>query len=181
MALPPREQRYQYLSYEGLQYTDTDIVYFESRLARIYQREIGISSAGDFLSTTPSYTVIRDLILRLCHRLIACSIPGRSQAPEKGLTVIAPALLVIDMAELVRLQICEQLDDTWAWVALGPERQPDAVASAPGREVIDEMAHDFSIFSTWAVTSLARMMDRAGVTYTSYSETPREYQRRMDR
>nr|GEX96896.1 hypothetical protein [Tanacetum cinerariifolium] len=114
MALPPREQRYQYL--------------------------------------------------RLCHRLIACSIAGRSQAPEKGLTIIALALLVIDMAELVRLQICEQLDDTWAWVALGPERQLDAAASAPGREVIDAMAHDFSIFSTWAVTSLARMMNKAVIT-----------------
>ncbi|GJZ16971.1 hypothetical protein Tco_0553094 [Tanacetum coccineum] len=40
---------------------------------------IGISSARDFFGTTPSYTVIRDLILRLCHRLIA----GRCQAPEK--------------------------------------------------------------------------------------------------
>ncbi|GJX39504.1 hypothetical protein Tco_0252807 [Tanacetum coccineum] len=37
----------------------------------------------DFLGITPSYTLIRDLILRLCHRLIACSIAGRSQAPEK--------------------------------------------------------------------------------------------------
>nr|GEV99811.1 hypothetical protein [Tanacetum cinerariifolium] len=43
---------------------------------------IGISSEGDFLGTTPSYTVIRDLMLRLCHRLIACII-ARSQAPEK--------------------------------------------------------------------------------------------------
>ncbi|GJW63168.1 hypothetical protein Tco_0115052 [Tanacetum coccineum] len=154
---------------------------------------MGISSARDFLSTTPSYTVIRDLILRLCHRLITCSIAGRSQAPKKvtvtylfylrgmdvrsvnvlyllarylrlfavgrkngahisggkfvarladhfglltveilgGLTVIAPELLVIDMAELVRLQISVELDDTWAWVAMGPERQPDAVAGAP--------------------------------------------------
>ncbi|GKD81166.1 hypothetical protein Tco_1348005 [Tanacetum coccineum] len=44
---------------------------------------IGISSARDFLGTTPSYTVIRDPILRLCHRLIAYSIAGRSQAPKK--------------------------------------------------------------------------------------------------
>ncbi|GJW00101.1 hypothetical protein Tco_1555352 [Tanacetum coccineum] len=44
---------------------------------------IGISSVGDFLDTAPSYTMIRDPILRLCHRLIACSIAGRSQAPEK--------------------------------------------------------------------------------------------------
>ncbi|GJZ68560.1 reverse transcriptase domain-containing protein [Tanacetum coccineum] len=153
----------------------------------------GISSARDFLGTAPSYTAIRDLILRLCHRLIACSIAGRSQAPKKmtvtdlfylrgmdvdsvnfpyllarylrlfaarrksrahifggqfmarlaehfglltaeilgGLTVIAPELPIIDMAELVRLQICKQLDDTWAWVAMGPDRQPDATAGAP--------------------------------------------------
>ncbi|GKF46065.1 hypothetical protein Tco_0135867 [Tanacetum coccineum] len=34
-------------------------------------------------STPPSYTLIRDPTMRLCHRLIACSIAGRSQAPEK--------------------------------------------------------------------------------------------------
>ncbi|GKE62785.1 hypothetical protein Tco_1513152 [Tanacetum coccineum] len=169
MALPPRDQRHQYLRFEGLQYTNTDIADFETRLVRIYRREvhrvqgqsvftsqawrrlfdirgpllhelileffstvrfgeamldldtaralqitmaegletvkfgaywaesarqipdkgdlrdywIGISSAGDFLGTTPSYTSIRDPILRLCHRLIACSIAGRSKAPEK--------------------------------------------------------------------------------------------------
>ncbi|GKD57825.1 hypothetical protein Tco_1291212 [Tanacetum coccineum] len=48
----------------------------------------------------------------------------------RGLTVIAPALSVIDMAELVRLQICVEIDDTWAWVASGPERQPDVAAGA---------------------------------------------------
>ncbi|GKC91632.1 hypothetical protein Tco_1152281, partial [Tanacetum coccineum] len=155
---------------------------------------IGILSARDFLGTAPSYTAIQDPILRLFHRLIACSIVRRSQEPKKvtmtdlfylrgmdvdsvnvpyllarylslffagrkseahifsgqfvarlaehfglltieilqGLTIIALALLVIDMAELVRLQICEQLDDTWAWVAIGPKRQPDAAAGTPG-------------------------------------------------
>ncbi|GJT91337.1 hypothetical protein Tco_1080182 [Tanacetum coccineum] len=48
-----------------------------------------------------------------------------------GLTVIAPELPIIDMAEQMRLQICVQFDDTWAWVAMGPERQPDAVAGTP--------------------------------------------------
>ncbi|GJS75360.1 hypothetical protein Tco_0725241 [Tanacetum coccineum] len=133
-----------------------------------------ISSARDFLGTTPSYTLIRDPMLRLCHRLIAYNIAGRSQAPEKvtvtdlfylkgmyvgsinipyllarylrlfasgrkrevmisggqfvacparhfgllteerlrGLTVIIRDLPMIDMAELVRLQICKELDDT---------------------------------------------------------------------
>nr|GEZ96824.1 glutamic acid-rich protein-like [Tanacetum cinerariifolium] len=37
MALPPRDQRQQYLRYEGLQYTDVDIADFETRRARITQ------------------------------------------------------------------------------------------------------------------------------------------------
>nr|GEW68928.1 hypothetical protein [Tanacetum cinerariifolium] len=57
MALPPRDQRHQYLRFKGLQYTKGDIANFETRLARIYRREV--------------------------HRLIACSIAGRSQAPKK--------------------------------------------------------------------------------------------------
>ncbi|GKB01950.1 hypothetical protein Tco_0829994 [Tanacetum coccineum] len=35
------------------------------------------------------------------------------------------------MTELVKLEIYVQFDDTWAWVAMGPERQPDAAAGAP--------------------------------------------------
>ncbi|GJX25484.1 hypothetical protein Tco_0231780 [Tanacetum coccineum] len=123
-----------------------------------------ISTAGDFLGPPPSYTLIRDPVLRLCHQMMAHSIAGRSQAPEKvtvtdlfylrgmdvgsfvarlaehfglltaeilgGLTVIALELLIIDMGELVRLQICMQVDDTWAWVAMGPERQADAAAGS---------------------------------------------------
>ncbi|GKE09133.1 hypothetical protein Tco_1412684 [Tanacetum coccineum] len=103
----------------------------------------------------PSYTAIRDSILRLCHRLIGCSIAGRSHAPKKvivtdlfylrgmdvgsvnvpyllarerlrGLTVIAPALLVIDMTELVRLHICMEIDDTWAWAVPPPPRTQES-------------------------------------------------------
>ncbi|GJZ92443.1 hypothetical protein Tco_0664508 [Tanacetum coccineum] len=71
-----------------------------------------MQTAGfDFLGTTPSYTLIRDPILRLCHRLIACSIAGRSQAPEKVFEVVycweeekidgyCPKLPIIDMTEL---------------------------------------------------------------------------------
>ncbi|GJZ48782.1 hypothetical protein Tco_0602972 [Tanacetum coccineum] len=167
MALPPRDKRYQYLRFEGLQYTDADIADYETRLARIYRREvhrvqipdkgdlsaywIGISSIGDFLGTTPSYTLIMDLILRLCHKLIACSIAGRSQAPEKGLTVIMRHLPIIDMAKLVRLQICIELDDTWSWVALRPERQLDIVASAP------KAAEDAPIADEGAQTMVQRL------------------------
>ncbi|GJT04903.1 hypothetical protein Tco_0839365 [Tanacetum coccineum] len=236
--------------YEGLEYTDSDIVDFESRLERIYSREVhrvlvvdflgmpdllrdglivrwetsvmrpftfglgsyaywirqsfyisaggartfrdatlrdywrGISSAGDFLSTTTSYTLIRDPILRLCHRLIACSIAGRSQAPEKvtvtdlfylrGIdvgSVNVPYLLVRYLrlfaagrksgAHIYGGQFVARLAghfgiltteilggltvitlELQAWVAMGPERQPDAVAGAPAKvedaPIVDE-------------------------------------------
>ncbi|GKG25507.1 hypothetical protein Tco_0398653, partial [Tanacetum coccineum] len=44
---------------------------------------IAISFMGDFLGIPPFYTLIKDPILRLCHRLIACSIVGGSHAPKK--------------------------------------------------------------------------------------------------
>ncbi|GJQ99445.1 hypothetical protein Tco_0522430 [Tanacetum coccineum] len=51
-------------------------------------------------------------------------------------------LPMIDMAELVRLQISVEHDNTWAWVAMGPERQPDAsagaLANAEDAPIIDE-------------------------------------------
>ncbi|GJT16850.1 hypothetical protein Tco_0875556, partial [Tanacetum coccineum] len=163
IALPPRDQRHQYLRYKGLQYTDADIMDFETILARIYRREVDAQGLSlftsrawrrlfdikgplvhelimEFFSTfrfgevvldldtpgalrgdgdcwircilgqeyetnprqggserlldrdliywrfpwySPSYTSIRDLVLRLYHRLIAYSIAGRIQAPEK--------------------------------------------------------------------------------------------------
>ncbi|GJW04969.1 ribonuclease H-like domain-containing protein [Tanacetum coccineum] len=62
------------------------------------------------LGPPPSYTLIIDPVLRLCHRMMAHSIAGKSQAPEK---------------------ICMEVDHTWAWVAIGPERKPDAPAGTP--------------------------------------------------
>ncbi|GKF05623.1 hypothetical protein Tco_0036291, partial [Tanacetum coccineum] len=48
MALPPLDQRNQYLRYEGLQYTNADILDFESRLTRIYRREVHRVQVFDF-------------------------------------------------------------------------------------------------------------------------------------
>ncbi|GKG60005.1 hypothetical protein Tco_0609669, partial [Tanacetum coccineum] len=46
--------------------------------------------------------------------------------------------------KLVRLQICEELDETWAWVPLAPERQQVAAAgvveAAKDAPVVDEGA-----------------------------------------
>ncbi|GJW89307.1 hypothetical protein Tco_0164647 [Tanacetum coccineum] len=48
MALPPRDQRHQYLRFEVLQYTEADIADFETRLARIYKREVHRVQVFDF-------------------------------------------------------------------------------------------------------------------------------------
>ncbi|GKA71567.1 hypothetical protein Tco_0777706, partial [Tanacetum coccineum] len=152
MVLPPRKQRHRFLRYEGLEYTDSDIVDFESRMAMEHHDEVGvvvftsqacrrmfstrgplvwelileflstlkfgevlldldapglkspnfprywseserivprkgdlhdywrdILTDGNFLGPPPSYTLIRDPVLRLCHRMMAHSIVGRSQ------------------------------------------------------------------------------------------------------
>ncbi|GJZ34297.1 putative reverse transcriptase domain-containing protein [Tanacetum coccineum] len=47
-----------------------------------------ISTDGDFLGPSPSYTLIRDPMLRLCHRMMAHSIARRSQTPEKDALII---------------------------------------------------------------------------------------------
>ncbi|GKA54792.1 hypothetical protein Tco_0753741 [Tanacetum coccineum] len=48
---------------------------------------IEISSGRDFLGPNPFYVFIQDPVRRLCHRMIACSISGRGQAPKKVIGV----------------------------------------------------------------------------------------------
>ncbi|GJT67835.1 hypothetical protein Tco_1019315 [Tanacetum coccineum] len=48
MALPLRDQRHQYLRYKGLKYTNADILDFQSRLTRIYRREVHRVQVFDF-------------------------------------------------------------------------------------------------------------------------------------
>ncbi|GJW60298.1 hypothetical protein Tco_0109633 [Tanacetum coccineum] len=128
---------------------------------------IRISSAEDFLGTTPSYTFIKDPMLRLCHRLIACSIAGRSQAPEKvtvtdlfylrGMDVgsvnvpylLAWYLRLFSSRRKQGAMIFGELDDTWAWVPTGPARQEgdagEVAEEAPmapgGGDEDEEMPH----------------------------------------
>ncbi|GJT37778.1 hypothetical protein Tco_0937643 [Tanacetum coccineum] len=123
---------------------------------------MGISTDGDFLGPPPFYTLIRVrwpdvrsvnipyLLARYLRKFDAGRKSGAHIFGEQfvgqlaqhfglltaeilgGLTVIALELLIINMDELVRLQIFVQLDDTWAWVAMGPERQLDAMVGALG-------------------------------------------------
>ncbi|GJY08555.1 hypothetical protein Tco_0375609 [Tanacetum coccineum] len=64
-------------------------------------------------------------ILYLLARYLRLFALGRKQGD-----MISGDLHEINMAELVRLQIYEELDDTWAWVAPGPERQQVVATSA---------------------------------------------------
>nr|GEX09804.1 hypothetical protein [Tanacetum cinerariifolium] len=116
MALPPKDQRHRCLMFEGLKYTDADIADFEERLERIYERGV--------------------------HGVHVFDFDGLTDLMVEGLTMIVRYLLVIDMAELVQLQIFEELDDTWAWVAPRPERQPDA---AVGALEVTESALDIAV------------------------------------
>ncbi|GKC61900.1 hypothetical protein Tco_1089498 [Tanacetum coccineum] len=111
-----------------------------------------------------------------------------------GLTVIAREPPMIDIIELVKLNICVRLDETWAWVAPGPEGQPvdvtgslEVAEGAPNvdedrlsrleeevhslrgdmgeqREVLDSMIHDFARFTTW---TRRRVRQRTGEASTS--------------
>ncbi|GJW40261.1 hypothetical protein Tco_0066106 [Tanacetum coccineum] len=116
---------------------------------------VGISSTRNFLGTPPSYTLIRDLMLRLCHRLVAYSIAGRSQALEKMTVTDLFYLRGVDAGLvnvpylLARLQICLNLDDTWAWIASGLERQQVVTACSP------KAAEDAPVVDEGAPTVLA--------------------------
>ncbi|GKE02044.1 hypothetical protein Tco_1390027 [Tanacetum coccineum] len=152
-----------------------------------------MAEARDFLGLVTSYVLIRDPVRRLCHMMIAYSILGRGQTPEKvtgvdlfylrsmdrrtanvphllaqylfrnakgrksgsmllgwhfigrlamhfglvsdeglrGLQVVTRELPLVDLHKLGRLYICTRYDDTWDWVAQGPERQQAAAAGAP--------------------------------------------------
>ncbi|GJY44641.1 hypothetical protein Tco_0432854 [Tanacetum coccineum] len=48
---------------------------------------IEISSDREFLGPAPSYIFIQDPVRRLCHKMIAYSISGRGQTPEKMIDV----------------------------------------------------------------------------------------------
>ncbi|GJY36304.1 hypothetical protein Tco_0421682 [Tanacetum coccineum] len=65
-------------------------------------------------------------IRRLAHHFGMVSDDGL-----RGLSIMTRELLLIDMGELVKLNICMEVGDDWAWVAQGAERQPVAAVTAP--------------------------------------------------
>nr|GEX51398.1 alpha/beta hydrolases superfamily protein [Tanacetum cinerariifolium] len=137
MLRRPSDQRHRYLRFEGLQYTKSDITDFEtSRMLMEHRDAHGQSMFAsrawsiDGRSQAPEKVTVTDLFYLRGMDVGSVNVPYLL-ARLQGLTVIVRNLPVINMAELVRLQICIEIDDIWAWVALGPERQPDAAAGAP--------------------------------------------------
>ncbi|GJS90786.1 hypothetical protein Tco_0773422 [Tanacetum coccineum] len=132
MALPPCEQRHRFLRYEGLEYTDSDIADFESRMAMEHRDEAGGAkrrlSWRKFILVLGLHNGEEMESPGFARRFAARRKSGVHISGEQfvgqlaqhfglltteilgGLTVIAPKLLMIDMAELVRLQICVQLE-----------------------------------------------------------------------
>ncbi|GKB94456.1 hypothetical protein Tco_0980593, partial [Tanacetum coccineum] len=113
MLRMPRDLRHQYLRFKGLQYTDADITDFKTRLAKIYMREGSDAKYAIGLSPVASLGGVRHL-KRVGNKM------------RMGGGISGGQFLF-----RLQLQICKELDDTWAWVASRPERQPDAVVSAP--------------------------------------------------
>ncbi|GJS85195.1 hypothetical protein Tco_0751736 [Tanacetum coccineum] len=145
MALSPRDQRHQYLRFEGLQYTDADIADFETRLGKIYSRDVHRASHEmEAIHFGFGITIVEEMqtagfgLHWTASARIQCRGYATGSSPIALLggvrhlkRVIVRDLPIIDMAKITRLHICEELVDTWAWVAPRPERQPDAVVGAP--------------------------------------------------
>ncbi|GKB07079.1 hypothetical protein Tco_0835312 [Tanacetum coccineum] len=157
----------------------------------------GILSKGDFLSSAPFYTAIRDPMLRLCHRLIVCSITGRSQAPEKEICFGEKPKAMTSGGQFVARLICDELGDTWASVASGLERQPVAAAGSPEvdegapdrlsrfeeevhelrlisvgmRGVVDRSITRQSRYANWMISCMTQLMDASGHTYQAFDST----------
>ncbi|GJV95121.1 hypothetical protein Tco_1546698 [Tanacetum coccineum] len=128
---------------------------------------VEISSGRDFLRGAPSYTYIRDSVQRHAEgrksgaRLSGCHFIGRlahhfglvSDDGLRGLSIVAHELPLIDMGMLVKLNICMDLGDDWAWVAPRPKRQQVPMTSAPvvaeDAPAIDEGDQDVPAPEDW--------------------------------
>nr|GEW09040.1 hypothetical protein [Tanacetum cinerariifolium] len=173
MALPPRDQRHKYLRYKGLQYTDADIVDFESRIEMLRDRVYSLAElGGGYLRLKARW----DLMLRLCHRLIACSIAGRSKALKKVAVAGAPEVIKGvpddvkgDQAVPTPVQAPQPPPPTRTMPQRMARLEEDVheirVALGEQREVMDAMARDFSRFTVWAARNISQLLDSTGATY----------------
>ncbi|GJY67165.1 hypothetical protein Tco_0469403 [Tanacetum coccineum] len=119
----------------------------------------------------------------------------------RKLSIVARELSLIDMGELVKLNICMEIRDDWAWVASGPERQQLTVANAPKaaedapidyaqrmgrleeeiqglrkdvrslRGLVESLMTDQDRVSTWMISCMTQLIEASGQTYQAFDGT----------
>ncbi|GJY30400.1 hypothetical protein Tco_0413895 [Tanacetum coccineum] len=113
-----------------------------------------ISTDGYFLGPPPSYTLIRDPVLRLCHRMMAHSIAGRSQAPEKVTVTDLFYLRGLDVGlfniPYVLARYLGRLAEHFGLLTV--KILGGLMVIAPELPIIDMVVAD--LFSTWVTTGL---------------------------
>ncbi|GJT40942.1 hypothetical protein Tco_0940807 [Tanacetum coccineum] len=103
------------------------------------------------LHTAEEIDTDRELMRRLCHHLIAFTVAGRGQAPEKVTTTDLYYLRSMDKGmRLHRLEdeVCRLHE------SFGEKRL-----------VVDAMSRYFLMFTTWVVGRLEQLLDASDVTY----------------
>nr|GEX48158.1 hypothetical protein [Tanacetum cinerariifolium] len=137
---------------------------------------IEISSDKDFLICSPSYTYIRDPIRRL-----------------RGLFVVTRKLRLIDMGKFVKLNICREIGNDWAWSAQAvpaPIHAPPSPPLAVGRTMPQRLGRfeeeiqgvrqdvrslrgllersmiDLGRFFTWMISCMTQLMEANGCRHS---------------
>ncbi|GJT03267.1 hypothetical protein Tco_0824436 [Tanacetum coccineum] len=143
---------------------------------------IWISYAGDFLGTAPSYTLIRDPMLRLCHRLIACSIARRRKKHGvmiSGAAKDVPGVNEGAQADPAPVQATQQPPPHPAASRTMPYRLGRLEEEMQGlrqdvrslRGIIERLLADQGRFSTWMISCMAQLMEDSGQTYQAFDGT----------
>ncbi|GJW96236.1 hypothetical protein Tco_0178044 [Tanacetum coccineum] len=100
----------------------------------------GFARYWNFLGPPPSYTLIRDPVLRLCHRMMAHSIVDRIHAPEK---VTVTGLFYLRGLDVGSVNIPYLLARYLRRFAAG--RKNGALIS--GRQFVARLAEHFRLFT----------------------------------
>ncbi|GKE20191.1 hypothetical protein Tco_1431703 [Tanacetum coccineum] len=99
-----------------------------------------------------------NFIGRLAHHFGLVSDDGL-----RGLSIVTRKLPLIDMGELVKLNICMEIGDDWAW---GLRQDVRSL-----RGLVERSMTDQGRFSTWMVSCMTQLMEASGRTYQAFDET----------
>nr|GEX02536.1 hypothetical protein [Tanacetum cinerariifolium] len=132
--------RMQHKGDDGEMETDGFGAYWEAGLIVIASKKELVDywtriSSGDFLASTPSYTLIIEPLRRLRHRLIAFTISGRGQALEKVTTT--------------NLFFLRSMDE----------------GTVPAASMIEGFLSEQARYSSWMVDWMTELMEHRGMRY----------------